>query len=203
MASLLETEVDENVRGALAESGYYTEGFQGGTLGEYQQWHSGAFGVDPFSTAASLRGGAPVPGSVDDPSEWLRRNPLNFSPEAGYTGPDPTNPRDVWKVQKLEEKYGQQQEKQERQRGIGMMNYLMGLSTELSGTEFGKIAPIGMAKAGMQTSYQAPVMDYSGLLGIMNQETMAAERAKAAEFNFSRDLLPSLISIGGLFGGKG
>ena len=202
MARLYDTVIDDDVRGALDESGFYTEGFEGETLGSYKDWYQGAFGMDPFQTATSLSGGR-LPTDVDDPAAFIRRNPMNFDPNQGFTG----NPADLSniqlaQVQQLEERRGAFQEQQSRQQGKAMINWLMGLSTKISGADFNKIAPIGMARAQADLSDQASVPDFSGILGVRNADQMAAERRQAAEFDFTRDLLPSLISLGGIFGDR-
>jgi hypothetical protein len=201
MAEFFATEVDDDVQAVLESGGYFTQGFQGGTLGDYREWYRGAFGMDPFQTAANISGQRLVPTGVDDPVQWLSRNPLNFSPEAGFTGPDPTSPRQVFAVQRASEQHAQAQERDARQRGLAQLNWLMGLSTQLSGTDFQSIAPIAMAGAQVQTQFQAPVTDFSGLLGIMSQEQMQRQQQEASQFSFTRDLLPSLLTIGGAIAG--
>jgi len=201
MAKLFETQIDDEVRSALESGGYYTEGFEGQTLGEYRDWYKGAIGIDPFSTASSLSGGAPVPTDVDSAAAWIGRNPLNYDPNIGYTGQTAgLSNRGLAELQRIEEQRAGFEEKQSYQRGLGMINWLMGLSTEMSGADFSKIAPIGMAGAQARMGYQAPVTDYSGILGVRHAEQMAAERAEAAKFDFTRDLLPSLITLGGTLG---
>jgi len=200
MPSLRDTVIDDDVRQALEGSGYYSEGFEGDTLGGYQDWYKGAFGLDPFSTATSLSGPTGVPDSVDNASEWINRNPMNFDPDIGYTGnPASLSNQQLGVLQQTEEKRAIRKEEDAQQRGTAMMNWLMGISTKISGADFSKVAPVGMAKAQSDLGYDAQVADYSGLLGIRSSDAMAAERAKAAEFDFTRDLLPSLISVGGLF----
>jgi len=204
MPNLLDTVIDDDVRQSLESGGFFTEGFEGDTLGGYKDWYKGAFGVDPFATAVSLNTGGPVPTSVDSVTDFLGRNPLNFDPDVGFTGNvENLSNQQLGQLQLTEERRGIRQEQDARQRGLGMINWLMGISSELSGTQFGRIAPVALAGAQANLNFDAPVQDFSGILGIRNQEAMRREREQARKFDFTSDLLPSLISFGGLLGGGG
>ena len=207
MPNLLDTVIDDDVRQSLESGGFFTEGFEGDTLGGYRDWYKGAFGVDPFATAVSLNTGGPVPTSVDSVTDFLGRNPLNFDPDVGFTGnAENLSNQQLGQLQLTEERRGDRQEQDARQRGLGMINWLMGISSELSGTQFGRIAPVALAGAQANLNFDAPVQDFSGILGIRNQEAMRREREQARKFDFTRDLLPQLIGLGSLGragGGRG
>lgn len=200
-ADLTRQKIGPTERKALEESGYYTTGFEGETFGEYATWHTEAFGVDPFETAAALHGAGPA--AEQPAAEWIRANPLDYSPTAGYTGPAPTTERGIAQADILQQRWGARREEQERESGMAMMRWLMGQSIQMGAPEFQRMAGVGMPMAQQQMGYQAPMIDYSGLMGVMGMERMEAEAARAREFDFARDLLPSLITLGGsVLGGR-
>lgn len=185
--------------GALEEAGYYTAGFEGETYGEYETWFQEAFGVSPFETAAALNIGGAQPTDVSA-AAWIRANPLDYSPEEGFTG-TPTTMRGIAQMDIQQQRFAAREERQERESGMAMMRWLMGQAVTLGGGEFQRLAGVGMPMAQAQVGYQAPQIDLSGLMGVMGMERMEAEAARARQFDFTRDLLPALITLGGSFGG--
>lgn len=196
--------IDEPLRATMERGGFAMEGFTGGTVQEYQDWFMGAYGFDPIGAAAGIAGKEEGFRERDPETaaEFFEARPLSFTPDEGFGGV-PTTERGIAAQDIMQQQWGRRQEQQERQQGMAMMNWLMGQATELSGAQFGRLAGVGMQQAQAQVGFQAPMIDYSGMLGVMGMEQMRAERQRAQQFDFMRDLLPSLITLGGAFGGGG
>jgi hypothetical protein len=206
----LDTQVDDALRGTLEQSGFATQGFGGGTLGDYQAWFQGQFGMDPFSLAQDVnlargKAGEAGPGGPlsGDPAAWIAANPLSFSIEQGFTGATPQTERGLLAASRINEETAAFRQETERQQGLGLLQWLMGQASQLSAGEFSRLAGPASQLAQSQIGFNAPFRDFGAELALMGQQRMMDIQQRAGQFNFARDLLPSLITAGGGFGGRG
>jgi len=210
---IYEATLDEDLKQALGESGYTTEGFTGTTLGEYSKWYKGLVGFDPLQTAFELQGGqgrAPIWGEEgQSAADFIRANPLDFDPSQGTFSVSATTEAGLLEQAESQKAWANRQEMVNQGRGEAMLSWLMGLGQELPADRFSQVAGVGMQSAQTSFGAQSPTLDLSGRFGFFQQQRMEEEfrrqQAEASGFDFTRDLLPGLLNLGtaGLYGAVG
>lgn len=188
----------EDLGAALETGGYYTAGFTGSTVGEYRQWYQEEFKLDPFELSESLGGGKGFQELEGrDPSlEWISEAGMPaFDPDIGFLAPPKEGQETSFEF--VESRIAARKSEEAFRQGTAMMDWLMGQAISGDPEVTARLMPVGMARAGAQLGQTFQAGDYSGFMAERYMQEMQAQAKKAGQFDFVRDLLPSLIQLGG------